>query len=58
LEGVWGRKREINGENKKWKNDKVNRFFLEAREDEEERERVGGRGEKWPKQCMHMWINK
>jgi hypothetical protein len=22
------------------------------------RERVGGRGEKWPKQCMHIGINE
>jgi hypothetical protein len=23
-----------------------------------EREGAGGRGEKWPKQCMHIWINE
>jgi hypothetical protein len=37
-----------------WRKGK-NRPCLEAREGEEgERERAGGRGEKWPKKCMYM----
>jgi hypothetical protein len=31
-----------------------NRFCLEAREGGGEREGLGSRGEKWPKQCMHI----
>jgi hypothetical protein len=33
-----------------------NRFCLEAGRGESEG--VGARGEKWLKQCMHMWINE
>jgi hypothetical protein len=31
-----------------------NRFYLEARGGGEDSERVGDRGEKWPKQCMNI----
>jgi hypothetical protein len=34
-----------------------NKYCLDAR-GWEKRERTGEQGEKWPKQCMHIWINE
>jgi hypothetical protein len=36
-----------------WRKGK-NKFCLEVRGGEEEREGMGDRVEKWPKQCMHI----
>jgi hypothetical protein len=35
-----------------------NRFCLEGKEGMEDRKGNVGRGEKWPKQCMHTLINE
>jgi hypothetical protein len=40
-----------------WRKGK-NRFCLEARGVEGEREGTGDTREKWLKQCMHIWINE
>jgi hypothetical protein len=37
---------------------KTEEMGLSSRKGGEEKEGVGGKGEKWPKQCMHIWINE